>query len=254
MFLKKIELENIGPIKNCQLEFPFNENGNPKPVVIVGENGSGKSIVISHIVNALLNAKQKLFDNTEMEKNYLYKLIAPGYIKTGEHYYFVKALFEDDLQSIEWSLGYKNKKSFEDELAYCPLNPDWEKLQENASSLLWDNFTQDQTKLDVLLNKRCLLYFPANRYEDPAWLNERNLNVKAEFTDQRRIQRYSNRSFIQYSPMKENQNWLFGVLYDSRFFEAKIDEEQHQIIYDGSATRLSKEVAKLFRVIFQSDS
>lgn len=53
--------------------------------------------------------------------------------------------------------------------------------------------------------------------------------------------------------MKENQDWLFGVLYDSRFFEAKIDEGQNQIIYDGKATRLSKEVAKLFRAIFQID-
>lgn len=250
MFLKKIELENIGPIKKCQVEFPFDASGNPKPVVIVGENGSGKSIVISHIVNSLFNARQILYDNTEVEKNYFYKLISPNYIKTGEDYYFVKALFEDDFQSIEWSLLHK-RKDFEESKGYCPLNSDWANIQETDSHRLWTNFTSNQSQLKALFSKRCLLYFPANRYEDPAWLNERNLNAKAEFTDLLYFQRYSNRSFIQYSPMKENQNWLFGVLYDSRFFEAKIDEGQNQIIYDGKATRLSKEVAKLFKAIFQ---
>jgi hypothetical protein len=257
MFLKRIELENVGPIERCILNFPFDENGNPKPSVIVGENGSGKSIVISHIVNALFSARQELFDNTEVEKSYLYKVISPSYIKTGEGYYFVKVLFEGDLQSIEWSLNHK-RKDFEESRGYCPFNPDWGNIPEHESTRFWENFSQHRTALTDFIKKSCLLYFPANRYEDPAWLNEKNLNAKAEFTDLQRYRRHSNRSFIQYSPMKANQNWLFGVLYDSRVFEAKIEENvevgagtTHRIVYDGNATRVSKEVSKLLKAIFQ---
>ncbi|MDQ3749866.1 MAG: AAA family ATPase [Acidobacteriota bacterium] len=44
MYLKKIILENVGPIENFEITPEFSVEGNPKPIIIVGENGSGKSI------------------------------------------------------------------------------------------------------------------------------------------------------------------------------------------------------------------
>jgi predicted ATP-binding protein involved in virulence len=54
MYLEEILLENVGPLEFADLSLPFDENGNPKPVVLVGRNGSGKSILLSHIVDALI--------------------------------------------------------------------------------------------------------------------------------------------------------------------------------------------------------
>ncbi len=51
MYLKKIILENVGPIENLEFMPQFSGEGNPKPIIVVGENGSGKSIFLSHIVN-----------------------------------------------------------------------------------------------------------------------------------------------------------------------------------------------------------
>ena len=31
--------------------------------------------------------------------------------------------------------------------------------------------------------KRCILYFPPNRFEEPAWLNEENLKAQAQYMD-----------------------------------------------------------------------
>ena len=56
MYVKRIRLENYGPIPNLDIELPF-DGDRPKPIVLVGENGSGKSIVLSHIVNGMLEAK-----------------------------------------------------------------------------------------------------------------------------------------------------------------------------------------------------
>ena len=47
MYVRRIRLENYGPIPNLDIKLPFNDD-RPKPVVLVGENGSGKSIVLSH--------------------------------------------------------------------------------------------------------------------------------------------------------------------------------------------------------------
>ena len=62
----------------------YTENGNsfPKPLIIVGKNGTGKTIILSHIVNAALVAKQSIYDDCETEKGKVYKIRAPYYINT----------------------------------------------------------------------------------------------------------------------------------------------------------------------------
>ena len=46
MYAKRIQIDNYGPIDQLDITFPF-EGDIPKPVVLVGENGSGKSILLS---------------------------------------------------------------------------------------------------------------------------------------------------------------------------------------------------------------
>ena len=74
MYTKRIEIENYGPLSQLVLEFPF-YGDTPKPIVLVGENGSGKSIVLSHIVNGLVEAKQQAYPGTpEIETGKVFKV------------------------------------------------------------------------------------------------------------------------------------------------------------------------------------
>lgn len=68
MYFEKLEIENYGPLKSLDINFPFSdaEKSKPKPLVIVGKNGSGKSIFLSHLVNALIIFKASLYPNTEV--------------------------------------------------------------------------------------------------------------------------------------------------------------------------------------------
>ena len=63
MYAKRIQLVNYGPIDLLDITFPF-EGDIPKPVLLVGENGSGKSILLSHIVTGLLSAKVIAYPET----------------------------------------------------------------------------------------------------------------------------------------------------------------------------------------------
>ena len=45
MYLKRIHNVNVGPIEDAEIIFPFDEKNNPKPVIIVGENDTGKSVL-----------------------------------------------------------------------------------------------------------------------------------------------------------------------------------------------------------------
>lgn len=51
MYLKHLYCENQGPISKINLEMKFKDNL-PVPYIIVGQNGSGKSILLSNIVDA----------------------------------------------------------------------------------------------------------------------------------------------------------------------------------------------------------
>ena len=54
MYLRECLVENIGPIRSLDVSFSMNEEGNPKPVVLVGPNGTGKTIFLSFIADALI--------------------------------------------------------------------------------------------------------------------------------------------------------------------------------------------------------
>lgn len=68
MYAKRIQIENYGPIDRLEIVFPFNGD-NPKPVLLVGQNGSGKSILLSHIVNGLMDAQSIVYpENSEVKR------------------------------------------------------------------------------------------------------------------------------------------------------------------------------------------
>lgn len=83
MYLEKLELINTGPIDHVVIEPEFNADGTPKPLVLVGQNGAGKSIAISHIVSALISAHSQVYEDGDVETGKVYKLRSPLYIKTG---------------------------------------------------------------------------------------------------------------------------------------------------------------------------
>ena len=57
MYVKRIRLENYGPISNLDIELPF-DNDRPKPASCSSvRTDQGKSIVLSHIANGMLDAK-----------------------------------------------------------------------------------------------------------------------------------------------------------------------------------------------------
>jgi len=218
MYIKHIQFENIGPISKLDYDFPFTDEEIPKPVVIVGQNGSGKSILLSYIVNSLISAKQIFFENSEMQKEKVYKYRSPQYIKVGEKYYFAKLNFESNFESVEWQLN-KPKNEFEQDNNPPPHQDDFGQIQGNDTSVFWANYNDNRKGLEDLINQNCALYFPPNRFEEPAWLNYENLIARANFSEIKHIQGFSNRSIIQYSPLTQNKDWLLDILFDRQTFE-----------------------------------
>ena len=222
MYAKRIQVLNYGPIGQLDITLPF-EGDVPKPVVLVGENGSGKSILLSHIVNGLMAAKGIVYSETpEVETGKVYKLRSNFYIKSGSDYYFARVDFEDDLFMGEIR-SVPQKQEYADNptgLREGDAKDAWDRMNSDDHEHLIGNIdSNSKNKIEAIFAKNCVLYFPPNRYEEPAWLNEENLKARAQYMDLKRREGQTNRKIIDYSPLHENQNWLFEVIYDRSAFE-----------------------------------
>ena len=79
----------------------------------------------------------------------------------------------------------------------------------------------NDTTIRNVFSQNCVIYFPPNRFEEPAWLNEENLKTQAKNMDIKHLERYTSRRVINYSSLHDNQDWLFDVAYDRAVFESR---------------------------------
>ena len=226
MYTKRIQLINYGPVEKLDIEFPF-DGETPMPVVLVGENGSGKSILLSHLVNGLLKAKDSVYPATpEVEPGRVYKLKTNFYIKSGSHFSFARVDFEEG-----WFDSEITTMRLKQEYSEAPTGivgsaaeSMWKRLEPVSNDHSDSNFNVDYAtfnRLKGVIGGNCILYFPFNRFEDPAWLNKDNLMARAQFAVRKRLVDHTSRQAIALSPLHENQDWLFDVIYDKNVKETR---------------------------------
>ena len=69
MYLRNLHIRNIGPIEKLDLEFELQENFNPKPIILVGKNGSGKTYTLSYIADSFYELAKKQFNDIVKKSN-----------------------------------------------------------------------------------------------------------------------------------------------------------------------------------------
>ncbi len=170
-------------------------------------------------------AKGRAYPETpEVEPGKVYKIRSSSYIKPGREYYFGRVDFDGPFFVSEIMLR-SNKQKYPDippGLSGTAAEGMWEKMNPEDNNHFDTNLSASpattNTLKDIFANN-CVLYFPFNRFEEPAWLNEANLKAQAQYMDRKHLTGYTSRKVIASSPLHENQNWLFDVIYDRAAFE-----------------------------------
>lgn len=237
MYFKSIELENVGPVKHLNIEFDI-RNETPKPIVLVGENGSGKSILLSYLANSLLVGKQEIFEDTEVNNGKVYKYRSPHYIRSGEDYFFGSVKFDSDIEVSECQLR-TDKKSFEDTKKYLPARKILKELSADQSSIFFSSFPQVKNELDKFYKGECCLFFPVNRFEEPGWLNIESLKQKTQYSELKHVTGISNRQVICTAPLKANKNWILDILLDRQLYDIQIHPIASPVLQIGGSTSIN---------------
>ena len=209
-------MENVGPLEVVDLSLPFDESDAPKPVVLVGQNGSGKTVLLSHIVDALIefakNAYQDILVGQVGVRTPYFKTVGGTNQRTGTNFGIALLKFSDG----ESDYCYLDKSGTLDPNSY-------EKTNGRFSALAsWP--TEDNHKVapipegysERFFRESSVCYFPSARHERPHWLNPEGVANEPIFSF---AENYTGRLYkpvIVESAAQENKQWLLDVILDSR--------------------------------------
>lgn len=218
MYVETIFCENMGPIEKAVIKAGFTPEGNPKPIVLVGKNGSGKSIMLSNIVDALHEIGDQAFSNiTKKSHNgHKYLKIASGsQIRIGKTSLcgFV-SFIDDDKKRLEYIYTWGGITNNDVKNLFNGIGLPTPAIQIDSDS--GKAVTNDVERVRKAFRSSVLTYFPAYRYELPDWLGEEYAFAQEREYDQRHYKDELACRIIVDSARRDTNKWLEDVLSDSK--------------------------------------
>ena len=218
MYIDRLFYQNVGPISNFNISFRQNEKGIPVPLILVGKNGSGKSILLSNIIDAFYEFADKAYDNaTETNENghQYYKEIAPSQIKVGQNYMLAHIYFKQSEKSLEY-LFKAGELSFDKykEIRGVPVKG---QLNWNQESNFKKVISEEKDVRDAF-EKNIICYFGPSRYTKPSWMGSKYFVTQDvdTYSVRARYSRHLNNPITAVNISELTLQWLFDIITDSR--------------------------------------
>lgn len=255
MYIKEIKIENYGPIINLDITPKFDDNGNPKPIVLIGKNGSGKTLLLGNILDGLIELKrQKFSELKEVGENKYLKVGKKDYIKNRDEYSYIKIKFGDDQHSAAF-IDLMTRINHADFLSKYG-NRNFE--GQNDGKFKQSGFYKkcNVTNKDILkcFETNIISFFPHSRYDHPAWLNKDTtigFSFREKFIDQ------DNKSIIKHDVITEVETWILDCLLDREIYEKQLLQVQNFPMnmfagYKGKNADIINLINELLKIIYRS--
>ena len=219
MYIDKLFDENIGPIEKISIDFPFKEDGLPKPIIFVGENGSGKSTLLSNIVDSLYSIAAVQFNNAMQSDDsgrghQYYKAISTTEIQIGKNYLYSYIHFKNE-PKIEYIFksGKLSTVDFKEKIPNCTSIPFSWQPEENFKKA-----NAEKKDVEQIFKTDAICYFGPDRYEKPMWMGEKYF----DFDDTLHPSVQTKWAGVLKNPItiknvtETNLQWLMDIIVDSR--------------------------------------
>lgn len=235
MYINQIVDKNVGPLKDIKITCPFNEQGNPKPIIIVGENGAGKSTLLSNIVDAIFEIAALGFNdakhNVNMGERQYYKAITGMEISFGESFMYSYISFKDDrAKSIEYVFksGELTQKEFKERVPEVKSQFKWDD-KNNVKKAVLNNSENIEDSVKSIFGTDVICYFEPSRYEKPFWLGDTfydsalNLHPSIQMQWEKELKN----PIIPFNMNQHLLPWLLDVIVDSRMvMDVDVDKKE----------------------------
>lgn len=247
MYLEKIIIKNISAIKNLEFTSSFTKEGNPKPIVIVGENGSGKTTLLSNIIDSFYEIGSKLFYNIGKQENLnreFYKINGSLNLSFNENKGFAIIKYKSKAMQnpIEY-IDYINCNT-DDIKEFCSLN-----LQTTDDKIITHFFGNNIQRLKDEWRAQAHYYQPANRYEEPFW---KNPSFNHSFKEKRVYNDVYNKEIEIITSFEENYSYIMDII----LYKLAGDEQANNILnaIEKILQEIKQDETSNFRLLHRSSS
>lgn len=199
------------------------KDGTPKPVILLGKNGTGKTLFISNIIHSLIEMKRNFYNELqEVSKNRLYRVSSKTYITRNSNHAYHRITYNDGKEIINFTNlmtdDYNKFKNTFDIKKYPGININHEGLREQGF------FESVEKPKHNIFEKNIFLFFPVERYYIPTWENENNENLSLAYKEHIYVG-YSENSMIKYNLLQSISSWILDVIVDKILFVDKNEEK-----------------------------
>ena len=214
IYLKNIKIENYGAISNFEYECQFDDEGKPTPIVLVGKNGSGKTLLISNIIHSIIEIKRKFYkDLPEVSDLNFYRVGSREYIQEGKDYSCVDMDFTQGVHFTSTVVNNPSKFDYSLLKKYPRINVGDNKLKEDGF------FDSCVAGTQANFDNSVFLYFPVDRYYIPKWLNPNN--EKLSFARHEYFLGTSGVDMIRDNLLQDIEPWILDVVIDKLIYEKR---------------------------------
>ena len=225
MYIEELHYINVGPIERIDLQLMSPTDQNPKPIVFVGKNGSGKSILLSNIVDAFYEIAAKHYRNAiiplENMGHQYYKTIMPKQIRLGKNEMFSHIKFKQEDQPFEYlcKSGICSKEDYISRYGNS-ISADFNWDDEKNPNYKYTNIRNEQ--VENAFENDVVCYYPPDRYAKPDWLGEMYYG-EIEDISERKIFTHDQKLYsVLRNPITSRPNpeillqWLLNIIADTR--------------------------------------
>lgn len=211
--LKRLLIENSGPIERLDAHFRSTDVGMPKPLILVGENGSGKSTALSFVVDSLLQLASTQYSDvlTPEGMGTLFYRIRSHDIRIGAS----TSVAHIEYEFNDRTLHYLDRTAG----TTIDVNDLRQRLNLPAEFPINGAETSEKTwspNLDQVKNTfrdDAYVFFPSGRRETPHWLQVRALHPE-RFSNTQRFTSKLGKTLIVESAAEEMATWIMDGLLD----------------------------------------
>lgn len=234
MRLIELQIYNRAPFENLKLSMD-----DSKIFIFSGINGAGKTTILSYIVDAFYEFAKKGFINSfEGIKSKFYRVSSDLIAIDANKISFVYLRFEHNGEFIDYidvrhlnnEAEYNEVIQLENVIPYSKL-----KVEMNSNRVLKYFNVLDEAKVEKLFDNNILTYFPAYRYEQPAYLND-PYAVSLTFKKEMDFTGYLTNPIEVTTNLPEIANWIMDIVLDS-------------VLYKGMAQSALEQLDKIFTIL-----
>jgi len=213
MYLTDLLIHNTGPILRLKINPSFNPEGSPKPLVLVGSNGSGKTSVLSIVADAMIELAASHFTNVapggQLARSY-FRILSGRNHPVSTTYELAAARFMTSTQEFL----FRSKSG-----SLSPTAVALE-MQQFGPVASWSDDANEKKvfgssdEIGRIFGSGVYAFFPSTRFELPHWANVGFLERDpiADFTPS--FQKRLAKPIIVQTGVQGLKPWIIDVLLD----------------------------------------